>query len=582
MKTFEEQLHTVAQQTRLDTDAKILMREKIVHYMEMKPVRTVTLDTSSVHQWFGANSWSTFIQSRLMPAMLVALLVVSTSAGVSYAAESALPGDTLYPVKVSINEEIVSALMLSQQARVEWLARLAERRLQEASILTSQGRFDAQTSKEVALRFAAHTSALKAETEALEINDPAAAAQVSAEAATNLEAHEAILARLAVEQDMSSSDATELVGQVRVAAKALARLSEDAEVKAFGFGAAAASVQATTSNDESVEGGSSFREAMVVRQRVMARVELDRAYDLLGRIDNQESDSALRTKEHIDGTETAFTQGQEALSQGDYDGAYRFFKRAAAEARTVRQLLDAEVLFDIEILPSAEQGTSSVGKGEDSTDLRDQQVAKARVRAETAIGAAQATLLSAGTGHAKAGNALKEAKAFKLRGDIAVATEDLEDAQYLYKRAYEMAQRVTELLKDVVSTPKGDDEHASEPYTPGSEVPALPPLDVVQVNHAFANGIHTYSGIFVTPTSCFALKADGRIAESYPEQVTLVLTTEEVDPSCPTMELDEKPFSIQVEASEKATFRGVTLNGVPSKFVVIEGAASGSTSTLDR
>lgn len=615
MDRFEQQLHTATKEIRLSSDEKLLMREKIERYMELVPLKQTAPTTSSVFipsfsfiKHFSVSNFSAFARARFVPAALIAGLVISTSAGVSYAAESALPGDVLYPVKVNVNEPVGGAFLFSQQERISWLAHLAERRLEEASILTAQGRLDSAKSQEVTTRFGAHTAEIKARTEELEANDPASAAEASAEVATTLEAHEAILARLAVEKDTPAPQTAALVGQVRSAAKALARISEDAEQKAFSTGSTvfttaqdgnnATSVAATTSQ----KAGVSFKEEMVMRMRATARESLDQAYALLGHIENQGSESAVRTKTHIDATEASFNEGQEQLAQGEYDKAYRAFKDVTADARTVSRLLDAEALFQIEILPpTATSPTDSDNRDSTSSSkdivttstgksIRENQAINARAHAEQLIKDGQQLILSSnnqgiGVGDdrtLRATNFLKEAKAFKLRGDIALLTSDVEEASYLFRQANEAAERVFSILP-VQEQEKKDTTDAAAPDNVSSD-PGMPPppmLDVVQVYHSFVGGTHTYKGIFVTPTTCFALNATAQTAtttSSSTEEITLVLTTTETNTNCPTRVLDEKPFSVKVEGSANATMTAVMLNGTTSKFVVIEGASS----VLDR
>lgn len=82
---------------------------------------------------------TTFSYFRLHPVMLSAVLVLFCGVGTSYAAEGALPGDSLYPVKVHVNEQIQGALAFSDEAKVMWSAERIERRASEASALAARG-----------------------------------------------------------------------------------------------------------------------------------------------------------------------------------------------------------------------------------------------------------------------------------------------------------------------------------------------------------------------------------------------------------------------------------------------------------
>ena len=100
MKKLEQQIKQATECVMLGTKDKVLMRERLVTYMEHKPIRTHV--RPAVHSplplftFFRAHHYS--------GALAVALLATVSTFGVSSAADDALPGDLLYPVKVNINE----------------------------------------------------------------------------------------------------------------------------------------------------------------------------------------------------------------------------------------------------------------------------------------------------------------------------------------------------------------------------------------------------------------------------------------------------------------------------------------------
>ena len=70
-------------------------------------------------------------------ALVAACLIVIIGGGsLSYAAESALPGDLLYPIKTNINEEVISATKFKPADKVAWQEKRVERRLKELEALT--------------------------------------------------------------------------------------------------------------------------------------------------------------------------------------------------------------------------------------------------------------------------------------------------------------------------------------------------------------------------------------------------------------------------------------------------------------
>lgn len=157
-----------------------------------------------------------FLHTRvLVPALAVALVFggVSTAA----AAQDALPGDVLYPVKISINEAVEVALATTPVARAEVSAKLAERRVEEAETLAAQGKLTPATGEELAANFEEHAQDAESHAEQVAAEDPSAAATLRAKLGLSLLAHGEILATLTVGGTAQNQEATGVV-----AAKVLA------------------------------------------------------------------------------------------------------------------------------------------------------------------------------------------------------------------------------------------------------------------------------------------------------------------------------------------------------------------------
>lgn len=109
------------------------------------------------------------IESRQAAYAFGLLVLVSVSGGsVSFAAERAVPGDALYPVKVSVNEKVTATLAQNGEERALHNAKLAERRADEALALADSGRLDAETATYLSEKFALHVSDAGQEADALE------------------------------------------------------------------------------------------------------------------------------------------------------------------------------------------------------------------------------------------------------------------------------------------------------------------------------------------------------------------------------------------------------------------------------
>ncbi len=74
--------------------------------------------------------------NKYLVAVAVCLIIISSSGLISYAAESALPQNILYPIKINVNEKIKSALTITPAAKAKWQVQLVARRLSEAEKLS--------------------------------------------------------------------------------------------------------------------------------------------------------------------------------------------------------------------------------------------------------------------------------------------------------------------------------------------------------------------------------------------------------------------------------------------------------------
>ncbi|MEI8097152.1 MAG: DUF5667 domain-containing protein, partial [Candidatus Moraniibacteriota bacterium] len=63
------------------------------------------------------------------------VIILGGGLGVARAAESALPGQTLYPVKINVNEPIIGSFKFSDTDRAQWERERAGRRIAEAEAL---------------------------------------------------------------------------------------------------------------------------------------------------------------------------------------------------------------------------------------------------------------------------------------------------------------------------------------------------------------------------------------------------------------------------------------------------------------
>lgn len=170
-----------------------------------------------------------FMQARVL-APLAVVLVVFAGAGTAAAAQGALPGDTLYAVKVSVNEAVEVALATTPVAKAQVQAKLAQRRVEEAEVLAAQGALTSDTSERLAASFETHAQAAADLTDDVAELDPDAGAALKANLDSSLAAHGAILATLGQESDADANDEDAQGIATRVLARAgIGRVPAQAE-----------------------------------------------------------------------------------------------------------------------------------------------------------------------------------------------------------------------------------------------------------------------------------------------------------------------------------------------------------------
>lgn len=98
------------------------------------------------------------------------LILFTAGGGISYAAEGSLPGDTLYPVKVHVNEKVQSALALSDESEARLQTRLVERRLHEAESLAENNELNEERKDALELRINEHGEIFEKHAHDLEVS----------------------------------------------------------------------------------------------------------------------------------------------------------------------------------------------------------------------------------------------------------------------------------------------------------------------------------------------------------------------------------------------------------------------------
>ncbi|MDB5189092.1 MAG: hypothetical protein JWL82_49 [Parcubacteria group bacterium] len=167
---------------RLSNNERLALRERLSMYADQHPAPVPASIPSPFGTFFialGSRRFSTY-------AMALAVLIVATS-GVTFAAEGSVPGDSLYSIKVKVNEPVMVALAPTATGQANVAARIATRRVDEAVTLATRGELTPERQAYLATEFdsSVKIAAQKAD-DLASSGDVTSAANVKANLAANL------------------------------------------------------------------------------------------------------------------------------------------------------------------------------------------------------------------------------------------------------------------------------------------------------------------------------------------------------------------------------------------------------------
>ena len=196
---------------------RYVMREYLRFFMAEHPARAPLSVRAADEIRAAFFSFQITSFARWHPAALALVLVLTVGVGTSYAAEGALPGDALYPVKINLNEPVLGALATSNQAKADWNAARAVRRLEEAESLAAEGRLTADVQSDLETQFDRTSKDFDENVLALAnaSGSPAAVAASLSNLAGSLEKHEGKLAQVADATPQSKNALASIQERVR-------------------------------------------------------------------------------------------------------------------------------------------------------------------------------------------------------------------------------------------------------------------------------------------------------------------------------------------------------------------------------
>lgn len=182
-----------------------------------------------------------YVRQRKFVTSLVVVLLLCATGGVSAVAENSLPGDSLYSMKLNINEQVKGFVAVTPEAKARLAVETTERRLQEAVILSSQGKLTDEKKQIIQGQLSKNATDVKNSVATLvATNNISLAQEVSTNFEASLKTHELMLATLEDKSD-DSRDAS--------SADVIADVNATSTEKEAGTSDVNASTSTSTSSD---------------------------------------------------------------------------------------------------------------------------------------------------------------------------------------------------------------------------------------------------------------------------------------------------------------------------------------------
>lgn len=265
MKRFSQQLNTKAKELKLSVAEKRDLRDRVVSYMEYHPAGSqVTTRTVSV----ASETYNIFNFDASRLFKLAGAFVLVFTLTVSYAAERAVPGDTLYAVKIDFNEELRSTLVRGSYEKVVWETERLNRRISEARLLADAGRLTEEVEAQMASAVKEHTDNARREIENLKLIDKDDATLASIELTTALDVQTTSLRNRS--EVTIQGQSTDLIETVLEESQAAELTSEDSNLPAYDKLSAKVESETTRAYEllNEVAGAATAEEQVDIRRRL--------------------------------------------------------------------------------------------------------------------------------------------------------------------------------------------------------------------------------------------------------------------------------------------------------------------------
>jgi hypothetical protein len=364
MKNVEEQLNML-QKTVMNTEDKNNVRNAVAFYVKENPLTESFVrnpERDRLHYQTSNKIINNKIKTKKRMTSIAIIIALLLGGGTSFAAENALPGESLYAIKVNVNEKVQEFVAVSNEAEAKVQARLAERRLEEAEKLAVSGKLNAETSAELRASFEEHSRKSKEHQEKLKTDakNEDIIANINADTEISLGTHKKLLEDIEDSKPEMKKFIVKILDGVHLRLREASDNRLDIEAEAF--------VKMGGDVKTSAEG------AMKAAQNKIDEVKkyIDTKKDILSVSMKEEFDAQIKA------VELFMAEGKVKLEAQAYADAFALFKKAAREAQSAKLFVLQGGGFKIDFKHNDATSTVDVNR-ENSEDNSDQEQGDANV-----------------------------------------------------------------------------------------------------------------------------------------------------------------------------------------------------------
>jgi hypothetical protein len=257
---------------------------------------------------------------HIIPAVVIVGLFFL--GGVSYSAESALPGDFLYFVKIQLNEVVQNKIAVTDKAKARFESRIASRRFLEIEKLAGENKLTTETLGDLHRRLDNNIKNFMEICLRIEKKDPKLATKIRSDFEVALAMYGDLLDKIQGTKVVSQKEMAELITEIEQSRRDVSNSRMRLEEKEFG----------TEGPDEKT----SVERALLSAQNKIDQVEMfmKSKRSVKNAVVFAEADSRLKS------AIGALAEGKAKLEVPAYADAFALFKKAEREALAVELFIE--------------------------------------------------------------------------------------------------------------------------------------------------------------------------------------------------------------------------------------------------